>query len=53
LRTAGGRVLCITATGSDVESARARAYGNLARVHFDGLQARTDIGKPVIAGVAS
>jgi phosphoribosylamine--glycine ligase len=53
LRTAGGRVLCITATGADVEAARARAYGNLARVHFDGLQARTDIGQPVSAGVPS
>ncbi len=53
LRTAGGRVLCVTATGSDVDAARARAYGNLARVHFDGMQARTDIGKPVIAGVVS
>jgi phosphoribosylamine--glycine ligase len=50
LRTAGGRVLCITATGPDVEAARARAYGNLARVHFDGMQARSDIGQPVPAG---
>ena len=30
---------------ADVEAARARAYGNLARVHFDGMQARTDIGR--------
>ena len=50
LRTAGGRVLCITAIGPDVEAARARAYGNLARVHFDGMQARYDIGRPVPAG---
>jgi phosphoribosylamine--glycine ligase len=50
LRTSGGRVLCVTATGADVESARTRAYANLARVHFDGMQARTDIGNPVIAG---
>jgi phosphoribosylamine--glycine ligase len=53
LRTAGGRVLCITATGADVEAARARAYGNLARVHFEGMQSRTDIGRPVTAGVLS
>jgi len=53
LRTAGGRVLCITALGPDVEAARARAYGNLARVHFDGMQARTDIGRPVTAGARS
>jgi phosphoribosylamine---glycine ligase len=50
LRTAGGRVLCITATGSDLETARTHAYANLARVHFDGMQARTDIGRPVTAG---
>ena len=50
LRASGGRVLCITATASDIESARTRAYANLARVHFDGMQARTDIGLPVIAG---
>jgi phosphoribosylamine---glycine ligase len=53
LRTAGGRVLCVTATAPDIESARTRAYGNLARVHFDGMQARTDIGNPVIAGARS
>jgi phosphoribosylamine---glycine ligase len=50
LRTSGGRVLCITATAPDIESARTRAYDNLARVHFDGMQARTDIGLPVIVG---
>jgi phosphoribosylamine--glycine ligase len=50
LRTAGGRVLCVTAVASDVESARTRAYGNLARVHFDGMQSRTDIGRAVPAG---
>jgi phosphoribosylamine---glycine ligase len=53
LRTSGGRVLCVTATAADVESARARAYANLARVHFGGMQARTDIGSPVIAGARS
>jgi phosphoribosylamine---glycine ligase len=49
LRTSGGRVLCVTARAADIESARARAYANLARVQFDGMQARTDIGNPVIA----
>ena len=53
LRTAGGRVLCVTAVAPDVEAARARVYGNLARVHFDGMQARTDIGRSVTAGVPS
>ena len=45
--------ICPDVMGADVEAARARAYGNLARVHFDGLQARTDIGQPVSAGVPS
>jgi phosphoribosylamine---glycine ligase len=50
LRTSGGRVLCVTALGPDLGAARSRAYGNLARVHFDGLQSRSDIGGPVTAG---
>jgi phosphoribosylamine--glycine ligase len=53
LRTAGGRVLCITAIGSDLETARTHAYANLARVHFDGIQARTDIGRSVTVGTRS
>jgi phosphoribosylamine--glycine ligase len=50
LRTSGGRVLCVTAVGGGLEAARARAYDNLARVHFDGMQSRSDIGRPVTAG---
>jgi phosphoribosylamine--glycine ligase len=53
MRTAGGRVLCVTAVADGLEAARARAYDNLARVHFDGMQARTDIGNPVTAGARS
>ena len=53
LRSAGGRVLCVTAIAAEVGAARARAYGNLARVHFDGMQSRTDIGRPAAAGVRS
>jgi phosphoribosylamine--glycine ligase len=53
LRTAGGRVLCVTAPGTDLEAARTRAYANLSRVHFDGLQARSDIGRSVTAGIRS
>jgi phosphoribosylamine--glycine ligase len=53
LRTSGGRVLCVTATAPDMETARVRAYGNLARVHFEGMQARTDIGHRVIAAARS
>jgi phosphoribosylamine--glycine ligase len=42
--TAGGRVLNISATGRDLEEARERAYRAAARIRFDGMQMRSDIG---------
>jgi phosphoribosylamine--glycine ligase len=42
--TSGGRVLGITARGPDVAEARRRAYAAVGKVHFDGMQYRTDIG---------
>jgi phosphoribosylamine---glycine ligase len=42
--TAGGRVLTVVATGADYHEARARAYDAAARIHFDGIQYRRDIG---------
>ncbi len=45
LVTAGGRVLAVTALGRDVDEARARAYGGVARIRFAGAQHRTDIGR--------
>ena len=53
LRTSGGRVLCVTAIAGDTEAARDLAYANLARVRFDGMQARSDIGRAVTAGASS
>jgi phosphoribosylamine--glycine ligase len=44
--TGGGRVLTVAALGKDAEAARARAYGALSRIHFDGMQARRDIAAP-------
>ena len=44
LVTAGGRVLAVTATGRDLDDARARAYGAVAQIHFDGAHFRHDIG---------
>jgi phosphoribosylamine--glycine ligase len=43
--TAGGRVLAVTALGRDVDAARERAYGAVARIRFEGAQHRTDIGR--------
>lgn len=42
--TNGGRVLGVTATGSDLTDARARAYEAADRISFEGLQRRNDIG---------
>ena len=54
LVTAGGRVLCVVASGETVAEARERAYDNVRRIHFEGAHYRTDIalnvGRPV--GVA-
>jgi phosphoribosylamine--glycine ligase len=44
LQTAGGRVLAVTALGDDAEQARARAYGALSKIEFDGMHYRADIG---------
>lgn len=42
--TAGGRVLCVTATGSTHDEARAKAFANVEKIHFEGAQFRRDIG---------
>ncbi len=44
LVTAGGRVLTVTALGADHAQARERAYAACARIHFDGMTLRNDIG---------
>jgi len=43
--TNGGRVLGVTATGSDLADARARAYEAADGISFEGLQRRNDIGR--------
>jgi|CXWL01.1.fsa_nt_gi phosphoribosylamine--glycine ligase len=51
LVTNGGRVLGVTALAPTMEEARAKAYANVERVHFDGMHYRRDIGvsSPVVA----
>lgn len=44
LRTSGGRVLCVVASGPTVAEARAKAYDNVRRIQFEGAHYRTDIG---------
>ncbi|MGI8689555.1 MAG: phosphoribosylamine--glycine ligase [Thermomicrobiales bacterium] len=41
--TSGGRVLTVAAVASTLRAARARAYANAARIHFDGATYRRDI----------
>ena len=43
LVTAGGRVLCVVASGATVAEARAHAYDNVRRIRFEGAYYRTDI----------
>lgn len=45
VETAGGRVLGVTASGADLPSAIENVYRDVARVRFDGMQFRSDIGK--------
>ncbi len=50
LVTAGGRVLNVTALGPDFSSARDRAYEAVARISFDGMFYRSDIGARAMRG---
>ena len=45
--TNGGRVLGITAKGSDLKEARAKAYEATEWVAFDNKYMRHDIGKAI------
>ena len=42
--TSGGRVLGVTANGSDLDSAIKRAYEAIEHVHFKDMHYRRDIG---------
>jgi phosphoribosylamine---glycine ligase len=46
--TAGGRVLGVTSRARNLDEARMVAYTAAARIHFDGMHMRNDIGaKPL------
>jgi phosphoribosylamine--glycine ligase len=42
--TAGGRVLAISAAAPDLQTALGKAYAELAKISFEGMQFRRDIG---------
>jgi phosphoribosylamine--glycine ligase len=44
LETSGGRVLGVTDSGPDLESAIRNAYEGVAKIHFEGMHYRRDIG---------
>jgi phosphoribosylamine---glycine ligase len=48
IRTAGGRVLAVTALGSTLDAARTRAYEAVSRIHFDNCHYRHDIALTAI-----
>jgi phosphoribosylamine--glycine ligase len=50
VRSAGGRVLCVTALGPDLPAARERAYTGLAAISLHGAQHRTDIALAAAEG---
>ena len=42
--TSGGRVIAITAQGISIEEARTKAYKEVEKIHFEGVNYRHDIG---------
>lgn len=49
LVTSGGRVLGVTALGETLHEARDRAYRACAKIRFEGMQYRADIGHHVLS----
>ena len=43
--TSGGRVLGVTVLGDDNDQARKKAFANVKKISFDGMQYRQDIGR--------
>lgn len=48
IRTAGGRILCVTALGESVHQAQQRAYATVRTIHWAHTYYRTDIGHRAI-----
>jgi phosphoribosylamine--glycine ligase len=49
IKTAGGRVLAVTALGSTIEAARTRAYEAVSSIHFENCHYRRDIALSAVA----
>jgi phosphoribosylamine--glycine ligase len=48
-RTAGGRVLGLTAWAPSLQAAQSRAYSAVSKIHFDGMHFRNDIGDKALS----
>lgn len=53
IKTAGGRVLAVTALGSTLERARARAYEAVSLISFENCHYRRDIARTAVAANVS
>jgi phosphoribosylamine--glycine ligase len=53
LETAGGRVLGVTASGTDLAGAISNAYAAVEKISFEGMHYRRDIGKKGLTRWAS
>ena len=53
VKTAGGRVLAVTALGPTFESARSRAYEAVSRIHFENCHYRHDIALDAVTANVS
>lgn len=51
-RTAGGRVLGVTARGSDIGNAVKNAYAAVSQISWDGMHYRKDIGRRALNNVS-
>jgi phosphoribosylamine--glycine ligase len=49
VKTAGGRVLGVTALGSTIEEARERVYDAVSRIHFENCHYRRDVAVSAVA----
>jgi len=49
LETSGGRVLSVCGRGATLEEALDTAYAGVAKIHFDGMWYRSDIGRDTLA----
>nr|MDP9324821.1 phosphoribosylamine--glycine ligase [Acidobacteriota bacterium] len=47
--TAGGRVLTVVGRGATYDDAIRRAYAGVAKISFDGMHYRRDIGQKALA----